>query len=195
MILEKLYSEAIFRIKNDNKVFLTFDDGPTPEVTPQVLSLLNDFNLKATFFCLGKNVEQYPQIFNSIIENGHSVGNHGYNHLNGFFTPNKSYFEDVEKASFLINSALYRPAYGKITPSQYFYLKKQFKIIFWDLLSGDYNFKNSPEKILKKLQSKTKSGSIVVFHDSLKAKHNLLHILPNYFDWLKSSGFKTGLVS
>ena len=172
------YKDLIFKIpEKENRVYLTFDDGPNPETTPFILETLKQHNAKATFFCLGKNVEAYPALFQQIINEGHGIGNHGYNHLNGWQTETKAYIEDLKKASEVINSNLFRPPYGKIKVSQIKELKERFKIIIWDVSAQDYRMDISAESVKKNILENTTTGSIIVMHDSLKAKANIKAIL------------------
>jgi peptidoglycan/xylan/chitin deacetylase (PgdA/CDA1 family) len=173
----------------EKQIFLTFDDGPTPEITTRVLSLLKEFNAKATFFCVGKNVEAFPEIFNEIIEQGHSVGNHSYSHRNGWKSANKTYINDVRKASLFVRSKLFRPPYGKISPLQWLALRKEYKIITWTCLSKDYEDKIQTKKILNRIIKATHPGAILVFHDSKKAWKNLENVLPKYLEFLKSQKY------
>ncbi len=172
-------------------IYLTFDDGPTPEVTPWVLSLLKKYNFTATFFCLGKNVEKYHGLFQQIKAEGHSIGNHGYEHLNGWETATKRYIENTHKANHLIQSTLFRPPYGKITPLQWLILRKHYRIVFWDFLSKDYKASSS-EKQFQKLLLKTKPCKIIVFHDTIKAFPFLEKYLESYLRWLKENNY-TGI--
>lgn len=193
--IQRLYPERIWAFsRSSNSVFLTFDDGPIPEVTPWVLDELKKYNAKATFFCIGENVQKHPEIFIRILAEGHSVGNHTFNHLNGWQTEKTEYIENVEKAEREIINNLkiknqksaiknqkshFRPPYGKITSEQAKILqKKGFKIVMWDVLSYDYDGSISEEKCLQNVLKSTKPGSVVVFHDSLKAEKNLRYVLP-----------------
>lgn len=173
----------------EKNIFLTFDDGPTPEVTLRVLALLKEYNAKATFFCLGKNVEQNPEIFKEILINGHAVGNHSYSHLNGWITDNKRYFADINKASQIINSKLFRPPYGKISPLQWWVLKKHFRIVLWTCLSKDYAESYNKEEILKRIKKNTKNNAIFVFHDTIKASKKLFNILPEFLKHLRLENY------
>jgi peptidoglycan/xylan/chitin deacetylase (PgdA/CDA1 family) len=173
-----------------NKVFLTFDDGPTPEVTPWVLDQLQQFNAKATFFCLGRNVDHFYDIYMQILSEGHSVGNHTYSHLKGFGSSNRNYYEDIELAHNLIGSDLFRPPYGRIGPWQVREIVKNYRIIMWNVLSIDYNKRLSGERVAKNVIDNVDSGSIVVFHDSSKAKKNLYYALPKVLEFLSSKGFE-----
>lgn len=190
-LIKKIFPQLLYSIENDlNEVYLTFDDGPTPEVTPQILDILSDFNAKASFFCLGKNVLNNPDIFRTIIENGHTVGNHSFDHLNGWKTDNFKYFQNIEKAERLIKSDFFRPPYGKISPIQIFKLSRKYKIVMWDVLSGDFDINISKEKCVEFVLKNVKSGSIIVFHDSLKAKERVLYALPVVLDELQAKGFR-----
>lgn len=173
----------------DKKVYLTFDDGPTPDVTPWVLDKLKKFNAKATFFALGRNVDHNPEIFQQIINDGHSVGNHTYSHLKGWNTTNNNYFEDIELARQLINSDLFRPPYGRIRGSQIAELKKSYRIIMWSVLSIDYNRRISGERCIRNVMDNVRPGSIIVFHDSVKARKNLYHALPVVLERLNEEGY------
>ena len=190
-IFKKLFPSVFWNFSEikTKKIFLTFDDGPTPSVTQKVLDILDKYNAKATFFCLGENVEKYPELFNKIKEKNHSVGNHTYSHVNGWFTKNKKYFNDIDLANFLIKSNLFRPPYGKITPSQIKLLKKQYKIVLWDVLSMDYDNKVSKEKSLKNVIKFTRNGSIIVFHDTLKAQEKLFYLLTIVLEKYSKLGF------
>lgn len=188
--VERIYKDYEWHGDRSKKtLYLTFDDGPTPEITHKVLDILTQFDAKATFFCLGRNVDRHREIFNAIIENGHKTGNHSYSHLKGWRTPAKMYFHDANLAQKYIKSNLYRPPYGRITGLQAKYLLKDFRIIMWDVLSHDYN-RRIPEKMcLKYVVNSTENGSIVVFHDSVKASRNLLYVLPRYIEFFKEKGY------
>lgn len=190
-IARSLFSDLVFSIPNSNEaIYLTFDDGPHPESTPKILSLLDQFNAKATFFCLGKNVAQYPELFQEILDKGHAVGNHSYNHPNGLHTQTQVYIENVNKAGEFIQSNWFRPPYGKIRPKQVKALKDNYRIALWSLNAMDYDPKLDISKMVKQLKHHTQSGSIILFHDSLKAITNTEKILPEYLDFLVQSGFR-----
>ncbi|MBU8892220.1 MAG: polysaccharide deacetylase family protein [Bacteroidales bacterium] len=178
----------------DNELFLTFDDGPTPEITPWVLSVLKDFNARATFFCIGKNVKKHPELYNQIINEGHSVGNHCYSHIKGWRTRNKKYIRSVEKAAQFIDSDLFRPPFGRIRPAQINRLKKKFNIVMWDVLSRDYNNKIDKEKCLQYVIDFSESGSIIVFHDTKKAEKKLKYTLPKVLKHFSEKGFSFNLI-
>jgi peptidoglycan/xylan/chitin deacetylase (PgdA/CDA1 family) len=174
---------------NHQDVFLTFDDGPTPGVTPWVLNQLEDFGAKATFFCLGRNVDKHPDIYNQILAAGHTVGNHSYSHLKGFRSSVKRYVDDINLASNMIDSRLFRPPYGRIFPGQVRAVLQQYDIIMWDVLSIDYNSGLSGDRVLQNVVKNVQPGSIIVFHDSEKASENLFHALPRTLEFLKEKGF------
>lgn len=196
-IIKRLFSNQVWDIPNtENKIYLTFDDGPTPEVTEWVLSILKRNNLKATFFCIGNNIEKHPEIFNTIITEGHTIGNHTFNHKKGWKTKTADYIENVELCKSAIcelqsvNCNLFRPPYGKIKPSQSKNLRKLgYKIIMWDVLSADFDPSVSKEKCLENATLKVTSGSSIVFHDSVKAFPNLKYALPRAIQILKEKGF------
>ncbi|MCE7993103.1 MAG: polysaccharide deacetylase family protein [Roseivirga sp.] len=182
--LFKLYPSLIWRKPTKEKViYLTFDDGPIPNLTPWVLDVLREFNAKATFFCVGENVQKHPEIFQQIIEEGHAVGNHTFNHLNGWKTPDIDYLRNTLRADEEIRkytkTDLFRPPYGRIGRQQMKQLGHK-RMIMWDVLSGDFSAKLNPERVLSKSIRYTSSGSIVVFHDNLKATQNLKYALPAY---------------
>lgn len=176
--IKRVYPSLIWDIKTDNKeLFLTFDDGPTPGVTEIVLDLLLEYKAKATFFCLGKNVEKNPNLFKRIIAEGHSIGNHSYSHKNGWNSQTSGFLQDVKKFDKLYSTELFRPPYGRIKNAQIKILKKRFRIIMWSILTQDYNENISPIKCSEISTSNWKKGSILVFHDSLKAQTNMLFAL------------------
>lgn len=177
------------RSRYDKNIYLTFDDGPTPGITEQVLNILDKYNAKATFFCLGRNVDRHRDLFNEIISRKHEAGNHTYSHLKGWRTPAKLYIQDTELAQKYIQSRLFRPPYGRITRLQTKYIRKKFRIIMWDVLSHDYNMKIPKKMCLRKVIKSTENGSIVVFHDSIKASKNLLYVLPRFIEHFQAKGF------
>lgn len=194
-IIRHFYKDALWRMnKHEPKIFLTFDDGPIPELTPWILDLLNKYQIKATFFCVGENIDKYPDIFNHIIKDGHQVGNHTYNHLKGWNVTTNSYIENVMKCQTAITSNLFRPPYGKISKSQHKILVRHFKVVFWDVLSYDYDSFTSPEECLKNCIHYSRNGSIVVFHDNLKAEHNLKYTLPLFIEHFLNLNYKFDLL-
>ena len=189
ILLMKVFPKLIWRFKekekeNSNHVYLTFDDGPTPGVTTWVLDQLRQFEAQGTFFCLGKNVEKNPDLYKKIIEEGHAVGNHTYSHLKGWQMDNTEYFSDIDLANNFIRSNLFRPPYGKFTSSQIRYLSDNYQIVMWDILSQDYSQNISPDKVLSNVLENVRGGSIVVFHDSVKAEPNLKYALPRVLESL-----------
>jgi peptidoglycan-N-acetylglucosamine deacetylase len=189
-IIKKIFSNYVWDIpNNDNKVYLTFDDGPTPEITNWVLSELKRHNAKATFFCIGDNIEKNPEIYQNLLNESHSVGNHTFNHFNGWEINDKDYIENTLMCENL-KSKLFRPPYGKIKLSQSKKLRKLgYKIIMWDVLSADFDTTISPEKCLENVLKNIESGSIIVFHDSQKAFKNLKYVLPKTLEFLKEKQF------
>lgn len=164
--------------------YLTFDDGPIPETTPYILNTLRKYGVKATFFCVGENVKKHPELYKEIIKEGHFVGNHTFHHLKGWKTPLKTYLENVSQCSEYVASDLFRPPYGKMTPGQYNTLKKKFHLIFWDVLTPDFDTNSSAQNCLHIIKKKTRTGSILVFHDNIKAKNKLTELLPEALDFL-----------
>lgn len=171
-------------------VYLTFDDGPTPGVTPWVLEKLEEANAKATFFCLGRNVDKHPEILKQILDAGHSIGNHSYSHLKGFRSSVRRYMDDIDLASNLIDSKLFRPPYGRILPGQVKAVLEHYDLIMWDVLSIDYNSKLKGERVLKNVIGNVRPGSIIVFHDSDKASENLYYALPRTLEFLRENGYR-----
>ena len=187
--------KLVWRKNSSEKViYLTFDDGPVPEVTPLVLDILDKYRLKATFFCGGENVQKYPELYAKILQRGHKTGNHTFNHLKGISVSSGKYMANVHQASEYIDSKLFRPPYGRITCRQKRLLQSRFQIIMWDLLTCDYNRKLSPESILNNIKRFTHNGSIVVFHDSIKAKDNMLTVLPLAIEFWKNEGYTFGIL-
>jgi len=192
-----------FRIPTEkNEVFLTFDDGPIPELTPWVLDELAKHEAKATFFLVGENAEKHPHLVKRILDEGHRIGNHTFNHLNGFKSSVLQYITNTEKCQKALlpylnenETPLFRPPYGRLTPREIIKLKKRnFKIILWDVLSKDYDQKTSPEECLNNVVQNVISGSIVVMHDNLKAEKNLKLALPEILPGLKKMGFGFGVL-
>ena len=199
--IKTLFPNFIWSINTINKeLYLTFDDGPTPEITEWVLDTLKAYNAKATFFCIGKNVEKHPEIFQKIINLEHAIGNHTYNHLKGWKHKTKNYIKDTERTQDILNSTftnqkstvknLFRPPYGKFKVKQSKRLQELgYKIILWDVLSYDWDNSVSETACLDNVLSATKEGSIIVFHDSLKASGNLKYVLPKVLEYYNERGF------
>ncbi len=178
----------------EQTIFLTFDDGPVPEVTPEVLKILEKRSTKATFFCLGENVKKYPELFQGILTQGHSIGNHSFTHMNGWKTPTGQYVENVMRCNEYFTTSLFRPPYGRFSISQYYILRKHFQFILWSVLSRDYKPEVTPDQCFDNVMKYTTSGSIIVFHDSLKAKEKVLFALPRFIDLLLEKGFRFGVI-
>jgi peptidoglycan/xylan/chitin deacetylase (PgdA/CDA1 family) len=196
IIAQTIYKGALCRIEGKEKaVYLTFDDGPIPEATPLVLDILKQYNAKATFFCVGDNVRKHPAIYQRIMNEGHSVGNHTYNHVDGWKTLLKEYLENVEKCATLVDSKLFRPPYGRIGLKQFNSLKKKYKIVLWDLLSMDYDPVLGAEDCFKIVEKNTRKGSIIVFHDSIKAKEKIPRLLPKTLEFLTTEGYNLKAIS
>jgi peptidoglycan/xylan/chitin deacetylase (PgdA/CDA1 family) len=193
--LKRIYASYTWSIpSNEKTLYLTFDDGPHPEATPFVLKQLKDHNALATFFCIGKNVVAYPEIYRQIMNEGHVTGNHTYNHLNGWQTNNDIYLKDIALAAKEIDSNLFRPPYGRITSFQAKNLKavmrgKEPKVIMWDVLSADFDTDCTPEQCLANVILPTVSGSIIIFHDSEKAFSNLQYALPRMLKYFTEKGY------
>ena len=189
-MLRPFLGKLLWRKSSSSKViYITFDDGPVPEVTPLVLDLLDEYNIKATFFCVGENVEKYPEVYNEVLKRGHRTGNHTYNHLKGASVSTDEYVANVEKASLRIESNLFRPPYGRIKKKQKKALKAGYEIIMWDVITHDYNSSLSPQTIMQNIRRYSRNGSLVVFHDSLKAERNMLTVLPLAIEYWNSKGY------
>ncbi len=193
--LRKIYSSLTWHIPvTDKKVFLTFDDGPVQEATPFVLDVLKKYNAHATFFCIGKNVEINPYLYNKILSEGHATGNHTHTHVNGWKTKCDAYIENVERCAENINSNLFRPPYGKISRKQIKALVPNYKIIMWDVLSYDFDKEVTQEKCLQNVLENVRPGSVIVFHDSIKAFNNMSYVLPIVLEKLTSLGYNFDVI-
>lgn len=205
VLIKKLFSGYIWDIPNiEKKIYLTFDDGPTPEITDWVLQLLKEHNAKASFFTIGKNILENPAIFKRIIAEGHNIGNHTHNHLNGWQTATKTYIENFESCNLSISnlittanhSKIFRPPYGKIKRQQANYIKAQgYRIIMWDVLSADFDSGITKEQCLDNVVLNIKSGSIIVFHDSVKAFENLQYVLPRTLKFITENHYSFGTIN
>jgi peptidoglycan-N-acetylglucosamine deacetylase len=190
-LIQSLIPNYTWSIPTDEKVmYLTFDDGPIPEVTPWVLETLKKFNAKATFFCVGDNVNKNPSIFQQVLSEGHAIGNHTFSHINGWNSDNIPYFHDVRHCAKLVKSSLFRPPYGRLTPKQTQFLTRHYDIVMWDVLSGDFDQNISKEDCLKNVVSAAKRGSIIVFHDSLKAAERMMYALPRVLEYFAAKGYR-----
>ena len=192
-LLKQLYPNLLWNNARDSRrIYVTFDDGPIPIVTPFVLNILKEHKAKATFFCIGDNINKHPDIFEQVKNAGHAIGNHTFNHLKGWKTDNKTYLDNFLKADELVGSNLFRPPYGRIKRSQIKLLreaKPDLKIVMWDVLSGDFDINLSPEDCLKNVLKHTQPGSIIVFHDSLKAFDRLEYVLPKAMEEWGRKGY------
>lgn len=189
--IQNLFPNFTWRIPTDEKeIYLTFDDGPIPEVTPWVLEQLAQFDAKATFFCVGDNIQKHPEVFKQIKKQGHSVGNHTFNHLNGWISDNIPYFHNVRHCASLTQSELFRPPYGRLKPKQAQFLQRHYRIVMWDVLSGDFDPNISKEQCLENVISNVHRGSIVVFHDSVKAFDKLEYVLPRVLEHFAERGYR-----
>ena len=180
----------------DKTIYLTFDDGPHPIATPFVLDLLKQYQIKATFFCIGKNVQRYPQIYQRILTEGHQTGNHTQDQKNGWKTSREDYLENIFTATQYIDASLFRPPYGRITKAQIKSVQQQFayRIIMWDVLSGDFDTELQPEQCWHQVKKAVRPGSIIVFHDSEKAWQRMQYALPRTIDYFLAQGYQFGLV-
>ena len=189
-VFRSVLRKALWRIKTkEKKIYLTFDDGPIPKITPWVLDVLDEYKVKATFFCVGENILKHPEIFEQLKLKGHAVANHSHTHLDGWKTENEIYYKNIEDCSKLVGSKLFRPPYGKLKPSQYTILNTQYSIIMWDVLAGDFDHKITKEKCLENVLENTREGSIVLFHDSLKARERMQYALPLFLRHFLEKGF------
>jgi len=194
LLVKKMFPNYIWNIPTTSKtIYLTFDDGPTPEITNWTLNILNQYNAKATFFCIGNNIEKQPDVFQNILNNGHTIGNHTYNHIKGWKTKTKDYLNNVALCDTVLksqNSKLFRPPYGQLKPKQGKQLiELGYKIIMWDVLSLDWDKNVTPEACFNNVISKTKNGSIIVFHDSIKASKNMKFALPKVLEYFSEKGY------
>lgn len=191
ILYRMFFPKSIWRIPSKTKkvVYLTFDDGPIPEMTPWVLDVLKQHDIKATFFCVGDNVRKHPHIYQQILDEGHRVGNHTFNHIQGIKTWTRNFKDNTEKAAEYIHSDLFRPPHGHMRFPQYYILKQQYKMIMWDVVTRDYSKHMTPEKVLDVVKKRTRNGSIIVFHDSLKAEKKIKGALENAIIWLREQGY------
>lgn len=192
LLYRLLFPEALWRIKRRGRkvVFLTFDDGPIPEETPWVLDLLDKHGIKATFFMVGDNVRKYPYLYEEVKRRGHSYGNHTMHHLQGVKESATTYLRDITEADRLIDSILFRPPHGIIYPGQAKLIKRHYNIVMYDLVTRDYSKRVTGEQVLDNVKRYARNGSIIVFHDSLKAHTNMRYALPRAIEWLKEQGYE-----
>lgn len=189
-LLRALYPGAVWRMSDRGKVlYLTFDDGPTPGVTDKVLAMLAQYQAKATFFCIGRNVEQYPELYERILNEGHRVGNHTWSHADALKVDVRFYLDDTARAARVIASDLFRPPYGRLTPRTLLALRKTYRIILWDLISGDYDPAVPASVLFERVKKYARPGSVIVFHDSLKAVPRMLGALRATLDYYSTAGY------
>lgn len=189
--IQELFPNFTWKIPTEDKVlYLTFDDGPIPHVTPWVLEQLAQYDAKATFFCVGNNIEKHPEVFEQVKAAGHSIGNHTFNHLNGWSSDNLPYFHNIRHCANLTKTILFRPPYGKLRPRQTQFLLRHYRIVMWDVLSGDFDPNITEEQCLLNVTRNVEPGSIVVFHDSLKAEEKLRYALPKALAYFAEQGYR-----
>lgn len=188
--LRWLYPLALWRMdRHERSVYLTFDDGPIPQVTPWVLSVLRHYNIKATFFMVGDNVRKHPEEFAQVVAEGHRIGNHTYNHIGGLRHGIRSYLANVEKANDLLHTDLFRPPHGWMKWGQYIAVRRRYRVVMWDLVTRDYSTRLNGRDVLFNVRRYVRPGSIITFHDSLKSEDKLLYALPRSIEWLLSQGY------
>ena len=186
-ILQRLYPCGKFRV--GKAVYLTFDDGPIPEVTPKVLEILDKYGVKATFFMVGENIDKHPEVFEMVVQGGHAIGNHTYNHMKGWKVSTAEYIANVQK--FPKETKIFRPPYGRTWVWQRKAVKNLgYEIYLWDVLTRDYNPRRTPEAMLRQIQRQTRPGSIINFHDSVKSNERMLEVLPKAIEWLLANGYE-----
>lgn len=188
--LKSVYPSLVWDMPKDNRLFLTFDDGPVPGVTDRVLDILSKYDVKATFFCIGDNVRKHPDLYQQILQEGHMTGNHTFHHVNGWKTDTDAYIEEVSACSNLVNSQLFRPPYGRIGYQQIQELKRQYAIIMWDVLSGDFDTQLKPQDCIDHVIQHAADGSIIVFHDSEKTADRVLPALPVVIEHFLEKGYR-----
>ena len=189
--LRWIYPKAYWRMdKNDHSVYLTFDDGPIPESTPFILDTLLEFGIKATFFMVGDNVRKYPELYEQVVKEGHQIGNHTMNHISGFKHWTTTYIINTYQANELIHAHLFRPPHGWMRHSPYYWLKKYYRIVFWDVVTRDYSNRLTAEDVVANVKRYARNGSIITFHDSLKSIEKLYTALPASIEWLKEQGYE-----
>lgn len=188
--LRWLYPLALWRMdRHERSVYLTFDDGPIPQVTPWVLSVLRHYNIKATFFMVGDNVRKHHEEFAQVVAEGHRIGNHTYNHIGGLRHGIRSYLANVEKANDLLHTDLFRPPHGWMKWGQYIAVRRRYRVVMWDLVTRDYSTRLNGRDVLFNVRRYARPGSIITFHDSLKSEDKLLYALPRSIEWLLSQGY------
>lgn len=195
--IQRLYKGVVWRMNPSSKVvYLTFDDGPIPECTPQVLKILREYGVKATFFMVGENAERYPELLDAVRREGHAIGNHTYHHLKGLSCYNDLYVQDTNKAQSILQTMSFRPPHGRMTSSQKKTLRDLgYTIYLWDVLTHDYNPRYEATHLLSVVKQFTRNGSIITFHDSIKSKSRMLEALPQVIEWLQKEGYELGILN
>jgi len=189
--LRWIYPDALWRMsKHERAVYLTFDDGPIPEVTPRVLDILDTYHIKATFFMVGDNVRKHPTEFQMVKDAGHRIGNHTFNHIGGLRHGIRGYLNNIDKANTYLHTDLVRPPYGWLKWEQYFFLRRHYQLVMWDLVTRDYSKRLNAKQVLWNVRHYTRPGSIITFHDSLKSQDKLWFALPRSIEWLQSQGYE-----
>ncbi len=195
LLLRLLLHHVMWRgAENKKMIYLTFDDGPIPGVTPWVLDFLADEGIKATFFCVGDNVAKHPEVFARIVAEGHSAGNHTFNHLRAFKTKQLAYLANVAQCAGVVQTKLFRPPHGQITPPLIKRLNQNYRIVMWDVLTGDYDKQRTPQQCFETVKRNVRNGSIIVFHDSIKAEKNMKPALEATVRYLKAEGYSFGVL-
>ena len=190
LLYRMLFPECVWRIQKKRKcVYLTFDDGPIPEVTPWVLDVLDHYGIKATFFMVGDNVRKHPEEFRMVRERGHRIGNHTYNHVGGLLHGISSYVHNVERANAYLHTDLFRPPHGWMKWGQYILVKEKYRVVMWDLVTRDYSKRLNGRDVLLNVRRYARPGSIITFHDSVKSYEKLTYALPRAIEWLRSQGY------
>ena len=190
-LVRLLYPKAIWRMdKKVKAVYLTFDDGPIPRITPWVLDLLDKYQIKATFFMVGDNIRKHPEEFKMVVDRGHRLGNHTFNHIRGSEYLSDNYLENTDQANEFLKTDLFRPPHGHMRWGQYQVLKKKYRIIMWDLVTRDYSNRLNGPQVLAKVKKYVRNGSIITFHDSIKSEQNMKYALPRAIEWLKEQGYE-----
>jgi len=195
LLLQWLYPTLTWhRSRSEKRLYLTFDDGPIPDVTSEIINILKNYQIQATFFCVGENIKKHPDLFHALVENGHRIGNHTHNHLNGWKTPADAYVDNVARCQRLAQTDLFRPPYGRGTRSQYARLRADYEIVMWDVLSGDFDPKLSPQRCLDNVIRHARNGSIIVFHDNVKAIPRVMYALPRAIEYWLANGYTFGVL-
>ena len=190
LLYRMLFPECVWRIQKKRKcVYLTFDDGPIPEVTPWVLDTLDRYGVKATFFMVGDNVRRHPELLEEVLRRGHSVGNHTMNHMQGRIVTTETYLDNIERANKLIHTNLFRPPHGLMKRIQMRVVNERYNVVMYDVVTRDYNRKLSADRVFDNVRRYARDGSIIVFHDSLKSRERVLEALPRAIEWLHDNGF------